>query len=113
MGGMDVEQLKDCKLSHTRPVWRLENGQAVLVAYEIYRGPGNQYGTIPAVLGRTRKTVRGARRRTVIVSVLESLRQHLPTCTLSSLSWMIFFRSRAVRIPRALRAHRSTPLPFH
>ena len=30
---------KDCWLSHTRPVWRLENGQAVRVAYEIYRGP--------------------------------------------------------------------------
>ena len=44
---------KDCKLSHTRPVWRLENGQAVLVAYEIYRGPGNQYGKIPGVLGRS------------------------------------------------------------
>ena len=37
----------DCKLSHTRPVWRLEEGRAVLVAYEIYRGPKNQYGQIP------------------------------------------------------------------
>jgi len=44
---------KDCKLSHTRPVWRLENGRAVLVAYEIYRGPGNQYGQIPGALGRS------------------------------------------------------------
>ncbi len=43
----------DCKLSHTRPVWRLENGQAVLVAYDIYRGPKNQYGKIPGVLGRS------------------------------------------------------------
>jgi transposase len=43
---------KDCRLSHTRPVWRLENGRAVLVAYEIYRGPRNQYGKIPGVLGR-------------------------------------------------------------
>lgn len=42
----------DCKLSHTRPVWRLENGQAVLVAYEIYRGPKNQYGKVPGVQGR-------------------------------------------------------------
>jgi transposase len=42
----------DCWLSHVRPVWRLENGQAVLVAYEIYRGPKNQYGRIPGVLGR-------------------------------------------------------------
>jgi len=44
---------RDCRLSHTRPVWRLENGQAVLVAYEIYRGPGNQYGKIPGVFGRS------------------------------------------------------------
>lgn len=43
----------DCRLSHTRPVWRLENGRAVLVAYEVYRGPGNQYGRIPGVLGRS------------------------------------------------------------
>jgi transposase len=42
-----------CHLSHTRPVWRLENGQAVLVAYRIYRGPNNQYGKIPGVLGRS------------------------------------------------------------
>jgi hypothetical protein len=40
-------------LSHTRPVWRLEQGQAVLVAYDVYRGPRNQYGTIPGTLGRS------------------------------------------------------------
>jgi hypothetical protein len=34
--------------------------------------------------GRTCKTVRGARRQSVIVSVLESLRQYLPSFTLSS-----------------------------
>jgi hypothetical protein len=34
--------------------------------------------------GRTNKTAAGARRQTVIVSVLESLRPHLPTFTLSS-----------------------------
>ncbi len=34
--------------------------------------------------GRPNKTVAGARRQTVIVSVLESLRQHLSTFTLSS-----------------------------
>jgi len=34
--------------------------------------------------GRTSKTARGARRRAVIVSVLESLRQHLATFTLST-----------------------------
>jgi hypothetical protein len=43
---------KNCWLSHTRPVLRLENGQAVFVAYEIYRGPKSQYGKIPGMLGR-------------------------------------------------------------
>jgi transposase len=43
----------DCQLSHTRPVWRLENGRAILIAYQIYRGPKNQYGKIPGVLGRS------------------------------------------------------------
>ena len=40
---------QDCHLSHTRPVWRLENHRAVLVAYQIYRGPKNQYGKIPGI----------------------------------------------------------------
>ena len=44
---------QDCHLSHTRPLWRLENGRAVLVAYQIYRGPKNQYGKIPGALGRS------------------------------------------------------------
>jgi transposase len=44
---------QDCQRSHTRPVWRLENGHAVLIAYDIYRGPNNQYGKIPGVLGRS------------------------------------------------------------
>jgi hypothetical protein len=44
---------QDCYFSHTRPVWRLENGRAVLIAYEIYRGPKNQYGKIAGVLGRS------------------------------------------------------------
>lgn len=48
----DVPQAA-CWLSHTRPVWRLEHGQAVLVAYEVYRGPNHQYGQIPGVLGRS------------------------------------------------------------
>jgi transposase len=43
----------DCWLSHTRPVWRLEQGRAVLVAYRVYRGPNNQYGNISGVLGRS------------------------------------------------------------
>jgi transposase len=42
----------DCQKSHVRPVWRLENNRAVLIAYHIYRGPHNQYGKIPGVLGR-------------------------------------------------------------
>jgi transposase len=44
---------QDCHLSHTRPVWRLEDGRAVLIAYQIYRGPRNQYGKIPGVIGRS------------------------------------------------------------
>jgi transposase len=44
---------QQCHLSHVRPVWRLEKGRAVLVAYEIYRGPNGQYGRIPGVLGRS------------------------------------------------------------
>jgi hypothetical protein len=44
---------KRCWLSHTRPVLRLENGEAVFVAYEIYRGPKNQYGKIPGTIGRS------------------------------------------------------------
>jgi transposase len=45
--------VQDCHLSHARPVWRLENGRAILIAYQIYRGPKNQYGKIPGVLGRS------------------------------------------------------------
>lgn len=43
----------DCRSSHTRVIWRLENGQAVLVAYEVYRGPKNRFGKIPGALGRS------------------------------------------------------------
>ena len=42
-----------CWLSHVRPVWRLENNRAVLIAYEIYRGANSKYGKIPGVLGRS------------------------------------------------------------
>ena len=42
---------QDCKLSHTRVAWRLEDGRAVLIAYEIYRR-GNSYGQPPGVPGR-------------------------------------------------------------
>lgn len=43
---------ESCRLSHTRVLWRLEHGQAVLIAYEVYRGPNKQYGQIPGTLGR-------------------------------------------------------------
>lgn len=43
----------ECWHSHTRPVWRLEDGRAVLVAYEIYRAPHGGYGKIRGVLGRS------------------------------------------------------------
>jgi transposase len=43
---------KDCLFSHARPVWRLQDGRAVLMRYDIYRC-GNQYGKIPGVLGRS------------------------------------------------------------
>ena len=42
---------QDCQLSHTRVVWRLEDGKAVLIAYEIYRR-GSRYGHPPGVAGR-------------------------------------------------------------
>jgi len=45
--------VEECWLSHVRPVWRLENNRAVLVAYAIYRGPNSKYGKIPGVLGRS------------------------------------------------------------
>jgi len=48
--GIDKSQ---CQLSHIRPVWRLEQGRAVLIAYQIYRGPNSKYGTIPGVIGRS------------------------------------------------------------
>ena len=42
---------QDCKLSHTRVAWRLEDGRAVLIAYEIYRR-GNRFGQPSGVPGR-------------------------------------------------------------
>ena len=51
------------------------------------------------VTGRTSKTIRGARRRTVVTSVLESLRLYLPSFTLRNVleevqSWLSNGRSR-------------------
>jgi hypothetical protein len=43
----------ECWLSHTRVAWRLEEGRAVLVAYEIYRAPNGKYGQVRGVLGRS------------------------------------------------------------
>jgi hypothetical protein len=43
----------ECHLSHIRPVWRLEDRRAVLIAYQIYRAPNGRYGQIPGVLGRS------------------------------------------------------------
>jgi transposase len=43
----------ECYLSHERPVWRLEDGKGVLIAYRIYRNSKGQYGRIPGVLGRS------------------------------------------------------------
>jgi transposase len=48
--GLDREQ---CQFSHSRPVWRLIEGRAVLIAYHVYRGPGNEYGKISGTLGRS------------------------------------------------------------
>jgi hypothetical protein len=42
-----------CRLAHTRAVWRLLGGRAVLVAYRVFRGPQKRYGVIPGVLGRS------------------------------------------------------------
>ena len=43
----------DCTLHSSRVVWRIENGQAVLVAYHVYRGPQGEVATIPGTLGRS------------------------------------------------------------
>lgn len=43
-----------CILSHTRPIWRLEQNRAVIVAYEVWmHKPTKKYGKIPGVLGRS------------------------------------------------------------
>jgi hypothetical protein len=49
----DQVPASECYLSHIRPVWRLEQGRAVLIAYEIYRSSNGHYGQIPGVLGRS------------------------------------------------------------
>ena len=64
--------------------------------------------------GRTSKTLFGARRRTVIVSVLESLRQQLPTFTLSSViheiqSWSATGMSCFAKLLRKLQLPHPSP----
>ena len=43
----------DCSLHLSRVVRRIENGQTVLVAYHVYRGPHGEVPTIPGTLGRS------------------------------------------------------------
>ena len=45
--------IEDCRLLYRRPVWRIEQGRAVLVAYEFYRGPQGERGT--AAIGEPTK----------------------------------------------------------
>lgn len=42
---------KLCQLSHTRVAWRIEEGKAVLIAYEIYRY-GKKFGKPAGLIGR-------------------------------------------------------------
>jgi hypothetical protein len=61
--------------------------------------------------GRTNKTTRGARRRTIVVSVLESLRPHLAQFTLSSvideiLDWTDAGQSRFAKLLAELQLPR-------
>lgn len=41
-----------CTLHRKRPVWRIEQGRAVLVAYHIYRGPSEVLPRMPGILKR-------------------------------------------------------------
>ena len=43
----------DCTLHLSRVVWRVENGQTVLVGYHVYRRPGGEVPKIPGTLGRS------------------------------------------------------------
>jgi len=45
--------IDECQLHRRRPVWRIENGGAVRVAYDIYRGPQGQLPEIDGVLPRS------------------------------------------------------------
>lgn len=45
--------IEECTPLRERPVWRIENGRAVLVGYDIYRGPQGQLPRIEDVLPRS------------------------------------------------------------
>ena len=76
---------KVCLLMHFFQNLKLRKSQADALLKQLARQAER---TLRAAMarntGRTSKTVPGARRQTVIVSVLESLRQHLSTFTLST-----------------------------
>ena len=55
--GFDVAQ---CKLHRQRPVWRIEEGRAVLVAYHIYRGRGWRLCEAPPLFQTRQPTATGA-----------------------------------------------------
>jgi transposase len=42
--------ITQCKPHSDRPVWRIRNGKATLVVYEIWRGPNGELGDIEGVL---------------------------------------------------------------
>jgi hypothetical protein len=42
----------ECSLHCQRPVWRIEDGRGVLVAYHIYRGPDGELPTVHGLIGR-------------------------------------------------------------
>ena len=44
--------VEECRLWSRRPVWRIENGRAGLVAYEFDRGPQGPRGTVPGLRRR-------------------------------------------------------------
>lgn len=46
-----ARQPKDCHFSHDRVAWRLENGKAILVHYQIFRYQ-NEYGKPEGLIGR-------------------------------------------------------------
>jgi len=45
--GFDISQ---CRPHGDRPVWRIRNGKATLVVYEIWRGPNGEVGAINGVM---------------------------------------------------------------